>query len=156
MQKNYNETFAEIRALCAGEDDQVALMATISCHLYQQIEGFDWVGFYRVVSDDVLKIGPYQGGHGCLVIPFDKGVCGSAARLKQIQIVDDVDQFEGHIACSASTKSELVIPLVDAAGEVFAVLDIDSDRPAFFGQQDAEMLDRLLREIFSDGSAHAV
>lgn len=156
MQKNYTETLDEVRALCAGEDDPVALMATVSCHLYRQIDGFDWVGFYRVVSDGVLKIGPYQGGHGCLVIPFDRGVCGAAARLKQIQIVDDVDQFEGHIACAASTKSELVIPLFNAAGEVFAVLDIDSDRPAFFDQQDADLLDRLLREIFSGQSAYAV
>ena len=75
------------------------------------LTGFDWVGFYRVVAPDVLKIGPYQGGHGCLVIPFDRGVCGAAARKEAIQLVDDVDLFDGHIACSSSTKSELVIPL---------------------------------------------
>ena len=108
MPHYFQQTIDEVRALCAGEKDEIALMATISCHLYQQIEGFDWVGFYRVVDKNILKIGPYQGGHGCLVIPFDKGVCGAAARLKQIQIVDDVDQFDGHIACSSSTRSELV------------------------------------------------
>ena len=150
------QTLTEIKAICAGETDPIALMATISAHLYQQIDGFDWVGFYRVVDQGLLKIGPYQGGHGCLVIPFDTGVCGAAARSKQIQLVDDVDQFDGHIACSASTRSELVIPLFDKSGEVFAVLDIDSDQPAFFDQQDADTLDRLLREIFLGGSGHGV
>jgi len=156
MAKNYQQTLTEIKAMCAGESDSIALMATISAHLYQQIDGFDWVGFYRVVDQGLLKIGPYQGGHGCLVIPFDKGVCGAAARLKQIQLVDDVDQFEGHIACSSSTRSELVIPLIDAAGEVFAVLDIDSDQPAFFDQHDADQLDTLMRELFSGGPVNVV
>ena len=156
MMKNYQQTLTELRAICAGETDPVALMATISCHLYQQIDGFDWVGFYRVVEPGLLKIGPYQGGHGCVVIPFDKGVCGAAARLKQIQLVDDVDQFEGHIACSSSTRSELVIPLFDRTGEVCAVLDIDSDQLAFFDQHDADQLDALMRDVFSAGPAHAV
>ena len=149
MNLNFQQTLKEVRALCLGETDEIALMATISCHLHQQIEGFDWVGFYRVVDKGILKIGPYQVGHGCLVIPFDKGVCGAAARLKQIQIVDDVDQFDGHIACSSSTRSELVIPLFDASAEVFALLDIDSDQPAFFNKQFAVKLDRLLRELFN-------
>ena len=156
MQKDYTETVNEIRALCEGEDDPVALMATVSCHLYQQIDGFDWVGFYRVVEQGLLKIGPYQGGHGCLVIPFDKGVCGAAARLKQTQIVDDVDQFDGHIACAASTRSELVIPLMNSAGEVFAVLDIDSDQPAFFDQHDASVLGAMLRAVFRTGPADVI
>ena len=124
-------------------------MATISCHLYQQIERFDCVGFYRVVDKVILKIGPYQGGHGCLVIPFDKGVCGAAARLEQIQIVDDVDQFDGHIACSSSTRSELVVPIFDSSAQLFAVLDIDSDQHAFFNKQYAEKLDSLLRDLFT-------
>ena len=156
MPKDYQQTLTEITAMCAGETDPISLMATISCHLYQQVDGFDWVGFYRVVDQGLLKIGPYQGGHGCLVIPFDRGVCGAAARLKQIQLIDDVDQFDGHIACSSSTRSELVIPLFDAAGEVFAVMDIDSDQPAFFDQQDADQLDELMVKLFSDRSTHAV
>ena len=156
MPKDYQQTLTEVTAMCAGETDPIALMATISCHLYQQVDGFDWVGFYRVVDRDLLKIGPYQGGHGCLVIPFDKGVCGAAARLKQIQLVDDVDQFAGHIACSSSTRSELVIPLFDPAGHVFAVLDIDSDQPAFFDQHDADQLDKLLRTVFANGPGHVI
>ena len=76
MLLDFQHTINEVRSLCAGETDEIALMATISGHLYQQIEGFDWVGFYRVVDKNILKIGPYQGGHGCLVIPFDKGFAG--------------------------------------------------------------------------------
>ena len=149
MPLDFQKTINEVRSLCAGETDEIALMATISCHLYQQIEGFDWVGFYRLVDKDILKIGPYQGGHGCLVIPFDKGVCGAAARLEQIQIVDDVDQFDGHIACSSSTRSELVVPIFDSSAQLFAVLDIDSDQHAFFNKQYAEKLDSLLRDLFT-------
>ena len=149
MPHDFLQTIYEVRALCAGETDEIALMATISCHLYQQIEGFDCVGFYRVVDKDILKIGPYQGGHGCLIIPFDGGVCGAATKLKQIQIVDDVDQFDGHIACSSSPQSEFVIPIFDSSDQVFAVLDIDSDQRAFFDKQYAEQLDRLLRDLFT-------
>ncbi len=156
MKLDFQQVIKEVKALCAGETDEIALMATISCNLYQQIEGFDWVGFYRVVDKDILKIGPYQGDHGCLVIPFDKGVCGAAARLKQIQIVDDVDQFDGHIACSSSARSELVIPLFDNSGQVFAVFDIDSNHHAFFNKQYAEQLDKLLRELFTAGSEDAI
>ena len=81
-----------------------------------QMIGFDWTGFYRVVAPELLKIGPYQGGHGCLVIPFSKGVCGAAARENRVQLVDDVHAFPGHIACSSSTLSEIVLPVRDGAG----------------------------------------
>ena len=143
------DLIARICALCDGEDDKIAIMATVSAELYHGVDGFDWVGFYRVVSPGLMKIGPYQGGHGCLVIPFDRGVCGAAARQKAIQIVDDVERFDGHIACSASTKSELVIPCFDACGELLGVLDIDSDKPAFFNTGDARKLDQMLRCLFS-------
>ena len=156
MPLDFQQTIHEVRSLCAGETDEIALMATISCHLYQQIEGFDWVGFYRVVDKDILKIGPYQGGHGCLVIPLAKGVCGAAARLEQIQIVDYVDQFDGHIACSSSTRSELVVPIFDSSAQLFAVLDIDSDQHAFFNKQYAEKLDSLLRDLFTAGVEDAI
>ena len=106
-------------------------MATVAAELYQAVEGFDWVGFYRVTEPGLLKIGPYQGGHGCLVIPFDKRVCGAAARTGETQRVDDVDAFPGHIACAASTRSEIVVPVRNGAGDLIAVLDIDSDTPAF-------------------------
>jgi L-methionine (R)-S-oxide reductase len=108
---------------------------------------FHWVGFYRVVSPGLLKVGPYQGGHGCLTIPFDRGVCGRCAREKMTQIVADVSQLPYHIACSSTTLSEIVVPLLDSAGEVRAVLDIDSDFPDAFDSLDQEFLERLVAEI---------
>ena len=97
----------------------------------------------------MLKLGPYQGGHGCLLIPFDKGVCGAAARQKQTQIVDDVHQFDGHIACAASTQSELVIPVFDKSHNLMAILDIDSNQAAFFSEALAAQLETLLADLFS-------
>ena len=139
---------ARVRALTAGETDAIALMATVACELYRSDARFDWVGFYRVVAPDLLKIGPYQGGHGCLVIPFARGVCGAAARTRRTQIVPDVNAFPGHIACAASTRSEIVVPVFDAAGALIAVLDIDSDRPDAFDETDAAALESLLAEVF--------
>ena len=144
------DLFARIFALCKGEDDSIAIMATVSAELFHAIDGYDWVGFYRVVAPDLLKVGPYQGGHGCLVIPFDRGVCGAAARRQAIQLVDDVNRFEGHIACSSSTKSELVIPCFNQGGQLLGVLDIDSDQPHFFTWQDADQLDQMLRQLFQN------
>ena len=147
--RDYSEVTARILALCEGEDDVISLMATISAELYHSFEGFDWVGFYRVTSPNLLKIGPYQGGHGCLVIPFDKGVCGAAARTKTPQLVDDVNAFEGHIACSSSTLSEIVIPVFDNDENLIGVLDIDSDKPAFFTKDDLRALTAMLSACFA-------
>ena len=147
-----HDLIARTHALCEGEDDPISIMATVSAELFHAIDGYDWVGFYRVVAADLLKIGPYQGGRGCLVIPFDRGVCGAAARKGAIQLVDDVDLFEGHIACSSSTKSELVIPFFNQSGQLLGVLDIDSDQPHFFTWQDADQLDQLLRQLFQNTS----
>lgn len=138
-----------IAALCEGETDDVALMATLACEIHHSDERFDWTGFYRVTEPGLLKIGPYQGGHGCLVIPFDRGVCGAAARTGEIQLVPDVDAFPGHIACAASTRSEIVLPVRNGAGEIIAVLDIDSDRPDAFTEDDARELDAILRSVFA-------
>ena len=96
----------KIARICADEDDVVTLMVVIAADLYKSVVRFDWVGFYRVAMPGMLKLGTYQGEHGCLVMPFDKGVCGAAARYCQVQVVDDVSQFDGHIACSALTQSE--------------------------------------------------
>jgi len=137
-----------IEAVCAGERDPITLMAVIAGELYQSVDGFDWVGFYRVVAPDLLKLGPYQGGHGCLVIPFDKGVCGAAARTGTVQLVDDVELFDGHIACSSSTKSELVIPVYDDRQNLVAVLDIDSDQQCFFSVDQVSQLAALLARLF--------
>lgn len=147
----YPELAQRIEALTAGETDQVALMATIACEVHHADDRFDWTGFYRVVQPDLLKIGPYQGGHGCLVIPFDKGVCGAAARTGEVQLVPDVDAFPGHIACASSTRSELVVPVRGARGEIIAVFDIDSDQPDAFTEKDARALQSILDGVFSNG-----
>ena len=145
---DYQDLAARIRALTEGETDEVALMATMACELHHSDDRFDWTGFYRVVAPDLLKIGPYQGGHGCLVIPFARGVCGAAARTRQTQIVDDVEAFPGHIACSSSTRSEIVLPVIGRDDRLIGVLDIDSDRPDAFDQSDADALSAMLAEVF--------
>ena len=144
-----SELKSRILALIEGEDDVIAKMATVTCEVFHNRNGFDWVGFYRVTSPQMLKIGPYQGGHGCLQIPFDRGVCGAAAREEKTQLVDDVDAFPGHIACSSSTRSELVLPCFDVSGALIAVFDIDSDIPAFFTAQDQAFYEDLLAQVFS-------
>lgn len=145
---NYADLSANIAALCAGEDDVIALMATIACEVHHADDRFHWTGFYRVVAPELLKIGPYQGGHGCLVIPFSRGVCGAAARLGQTQLVADVNAFPDHIACSTTTQSELVVPVWNAAGDLIGVFDIDSDEPAAFTQTDADEIGALLAGVF--------
>ena len=145
----YHELEQRILSLVEGEDDRISLMATIAAELFHAVDGWDWVGFYRVTAPRLLKIGPYQGGHGCLTIPFDRGVCGAAADQMKTQRVDDVDAFPGHIACATSTRSEIVVPVTDAAGALIAVLDIDSDQPAFFSARDQEFLETLMARVFA-------
>ena len=146
---DYSALSARIDALCENETDEIAVMATIACEVHQSDDRFDWTGFYRVTEPQMLKIGPYQGGHGCLVIPFSRGVCGAAARSRDIQIIADVEAFEDHIACSSLTRSELVIPVCNAKGELMAVFDIDSDQPNAFAAEDAAALNDILARIFS-------
>lgn len=145
---DYAELRQAILAITEGEDNQVSLMATLACEIHHADDRFDWTGFYRVTAPELMKIGPYQGGHGCLMIPFSRGVCGAAARTGQVQLVADVEDFPGHIACSSSTRSELVIPLWDSAGGLIGVLDIDSDQPGAFNQTDADALVEILEVVF--------
>ena len=145
---DYPALAAAIASLTDGETDAVALMATVACEVHHADDRFDWTGFYRVVAPGLLKIGPYQGGHGCLVIPFDRGVCGACARTGTAQLVPDVEAFPGHIACSSSTRSELVLPVRDGAGRLIGVFDIDSDRPDAFTDADAVELQAILDATF--------
>ena len=140
----------QILALTKDETDTVAVMATVVCELHHGHSKADWTGFYRVVAPDLLKIGPYQGGHGCLVIPFSRGVCGAAAREGKVLNVPDVDAFPGHIACSSSTRSELVLPVWNAKGKLLGVLDLDSDTPAAFTAEDEAWLVPLLAQVFAN------
>ncbi|CRL16296.1 GAF domain-containing protein [Phaeobacter italicus] len=145
---DYADLARTIAALTEGETDDVALMATVACEVHHSDERFNWTGFYRVVAPELLKIGPYQGGHGCLQIPFSRGVCGAAARTGEVQLVPDVDAFPGHIACASSTRSELVLPVLNGAGEVIAVFDLDSDLPDAFTSEDAKALTEILKAVF--------
>ncbi len=140
---------ARITALVEGEGDVISKMATIACELFHSDDRFDWVGFYRVTGPEMLKIGPYQGGHGCLTIPFSRGVCGACATARETLIVPDVEAFSDHIACSTSTRSEIVLPVIDPAGELIGVLDIDSDQRDAFSGDDAEFLADILRSAFT-------
>ena len=149
MTADYPRLARTVAALTQGERDVIALMATVVCEVHHADDRFDWTGFYRVTEPGLLKIGPYQGGHGCLVIPFDKGVCGAAARTEQVQLVPDVDAFPGHIACASSTRSELVLPVFGRGGVLIGVFDLDSDQPAAFTDEDALELATILRETFA-------
>jgi GAF domain-containing protein len=152
----YADVAARIEALLDGETDWVAAMATVACELHHTFEHYHWTGFYRAVSEHLLVVGPYQGGHGCLRIPFDRGVCGAAARTRQTQLVPDVETFPGHIACSSSTRSEIVVPVVTPDGRLLAVLDVDSDDlDAFTAEEDQEALEALCSRLgaqFADTS----
>jgi GAF domain-containing protein len=145
---DYADLEARVMSLCEGEVDAVALMATVSCEFFHSDERFDWVGFYRVVSPELLKIGPYQGAHGCLVIPFSRGVCGACAKTGETQLVADVEAFPGHIACSSTTRSEVVLPVRNGAGDLIGVFDIDSNQPDAFSQADADHIERILGLVF--------
>lgn len=143
----YEAALKRIGALLDGETDWIAAMATVATELHHAFDYFHWTGFYRAVSDDLLIVGPYQGGHGCLRIPFERGVCGAAARTRETQFVPDVEAFPDHIACSSSTRSEVVVPVLTPGGALLAVLDVDSDDPAAFTETDQRFLERLCTRL---------
>lgn len=141
----YTELKEQMRLVLDGIDDPVAGMATLSALLYGAL-GFLWAGFYRVVEPgELLRIGPYQGSLGCLEIPFGKGVCGIAAAERRAMIVDDVNLFPGHITCDPRSRSEIVVPVFGASGDLIAVLDIDSDEPAAFNEDDQAGLEEIVQ-----------
>lgn len=146
-EKVCGDVYQRILALVAGETDEVALMATVACELHHGFPYFNWTGFYRVVESDILKVGPYQGGHGCMVIPFHRGICGRCARTGITVNIADVHAEADHIACSGTTRSEIVVPVFDAKGQLRAVLDVDSDSPAAFDETDEDFLERVC-ELF--------
>lgn len=143
-----DEALPQIRAAVEGELDEVALEATLACLLWEALPQTNWCGFYRRVGERTLAVGPYQGGMGCLRIAFERGVCGAAARSSQVQLVPDVQAFPGHIACDDATRSELVIPLLDGAGFLRGVLDLDSPHRDAFSEGEAQRLEALLAGAF--------
>ncbi len=144
--EKYEALFPQIRALVEGETDAVANLANV-CAALKETFGFFWVGFYLVKSGE-LVLGPFQGPVACTRIRKGKGVCGTAWESASVQLVPDVDQFPGHIACSSASKSEIVVPLL-RDGEVIGVLDVDSDQKADFDYTDQEHLTRLCAWLVS-------
>jgi L-methionine (R)-S-oxide reductase len=149
--ERYRTALEEITAVLDGEPDRVAQMATVAALLAAAFPEFFWTGFYVVdpTRTDELVVGPYQGTLGCLRIAFSRGVCGAAARTRQTQVVDDVHAFPGHIACDSRSRSEIVVPVLDAAGELIAVLDVDATTPAAFDAEDAAGLQAVVQAIFA-------
>ena len=141
--KAYEEAIRRLRQVLAGETDRITAMSQIACELYHAFEPFHWVGFYRCVGNEQLKVGPYQGGHGCSTIDYSRGVCGKCATEQRTQIVADVSKIPHHIACSTTTQSEIVVPVIDGRRNLIAVLDIDSDHPSAFDHLDAQMLEQI-------------
>lgn len=139
-EEKYNELFPQIESVLSVETDIIANMANVSAMLHEAF-GFWWTGFYRVV-DDVLVLGPFQGPMACTRIKKGKGVCGTAWAEAKSQVVPDVHKFPGHIACSSVSNSEIVVPIFHA-GEVVAVLDIDSAEFNTFDETDRIWLEKL-------------
>jgi len=130
----YRELAAAADSLTDGEPDAVANMANVAALLWETLPDLNWAGFYRNVGGE-LVLGPFQGRAACIRIPFGKGVCGAAAASREVQCVDDVNAFPGHIACDSASVSELVVPLVHD-GRLLGVLDLDSPRRARFDAED--------------------
>ena len=139
----YQELLEKIEALIVDETDIITVMSTISCEVYHTFDYYNWVGFYRLVDEKTLKVGPYQGGHGCLTIDISKGVCGKCAREKKVQLENDVTKLPFHIACSSETRSEIVLPIIDENGKLRAVFDIDSPQMNVFDKIDRNYLERI-------------
>ncbi len=144
----YQNILKNIESLIEGEADTISIMSTISCELYQAFEQWNWVGFYRLVDEKTLKVGPYQGTHGCLTIDINQGVCGKCAREQKVQIENDVTKLPHHIACSTDTKSEIVLPVFDKSGQLEAVLDIDSLELNSFDTIDEKYLTEVADKVY--------
>lgn len=144
MTKNtfYRDLYTQVEALISDEPDVIANMANVSALLFEQLSDVNWVGFYRMVNDE-LVLGPFQGKVACIRIPVGRGVCGTAVSENKVQRIADVHEFDGHIACDASTNSEIVLPLT-MNNKVIAVLDIDSVAFNRFDADDQVGLEKII------------
>ena len=146
----YERVAGQLRAVLDASSSRTVRMVTINCLLKTNLPYYFWVGFYEVVGER-LEVGPYQGTLGCLMIDFGRGVCGKAARTRQTQVVRDTHALaEGteHIACDPNSRSEIVVPVLDAHNELIAVFDVDSTLEGSFDATDRHYLERLLGEWF--------
>ena len=144
----YEDAIRQLDSILAGESHAILKMATINCVLREALPYYFWVGFY-LVHDGELVVGPYQGTLGCLHISYDRGVCGAAARTGAVQVVPDVEQFPGHIACDSKSRSEICVPVHDREGSLIAVFDVDSTELGAFDAIDEACLSRIMRQHFS-------
>ena len=143
----YEEIIPQIKSLIEGEDNTIGVLANVTAFLHTAFgEHFFWVGFYLVKGDELL-LGPFQGTIACYRIKKGRGVCGTAWQRGETIIVDDVEQFPGHIACSSLSRSEIVVPVKDATGNVTAVLDIDSTELSAFNKTDREGLETIVKML---------
>ncbi|MEO6226754.1 MAG: GAF domain-containing protein [Thermomonas sp.] len=142
--ERYSQLLDQTRGLLHGERDRIANAANLSSLVYHALPDLNWVGFYFFDGTE-LVVGPFQGQPACVRIPLAKGVCGAAATTRETQRVEDVDAFPGHIACDSASKSELVVPLVGANGELIGVFDIDSPLRARFSVEDQEGLENIAK-----------
>ena len=138
----YRSLTAQAEALLQGERDPVANAANLAALIFHAVSGLNWAGFYFLRGDE-LVVGPFQGKPACVRIAIGRGVCGTAAERRETVRVEDVDRFEGHIPCDADSRSEVVVPLIDATGSLLGVLDLDSPEPARFDAADAAGFERL-------------
>jgi L-methionine (R)-S-oxide reductase len=145
----YRDLASALEGLVAGESDAIANMANVAALIWETLPDLNWAGFYRNVGGE-LVVGPFQGRPACVRIPFGSGVCGTAAATLQVQRIDDVNAFPGHIACDSASASEIVVPIV-RDGKLLAVLDIDSPKTGRFSDEDeagcvrlAEILAKVL------------
>ena len=143
-QETYKLLLAQVKAMVKDESDPVANMANVAALIHEAFH-FWWTGFYRVI-DNQLVLGPFQGPVACTRIGFGKGVCGTSWKERKTLVVDDVEQFPGHIACSSESRSEIVVPIIKQ-GEVIGVLDIDSEKLATFDQTDKEWLEQVAEMV---------
>lgn len=147
--KIYDEVIKQIMAVVDGEPSATARYASAACLLSEAFDYYFWTGFYVVdpVKKSELIVGPYQGTLGCLRIPFGRGVCGTCAQTLETQLVADVHAFPGHIACDSRSNSEIVVPVLNEAGELAAVLDVDSVDLNSFDLTDKEQLEYLCQGL---------
>lgn len=138
----YQELYQQVEALTCDEPDTIANMANISALLFEHLAAVNWVGFYRLINNE-LVLGPFQGKVACLRIPVGKGVCGTAVSENQTQRIADVHAFDGHIACDATSNAEIVIP-IRLNDKVIAILDIDSTVLDRFDEEDQQGLEAII------------
>ena len=148
IESDYHTILGQISALTFNEKDVIANMANISAVLFNSLDEVNWAGFY-LLKDDQLVLGPFQGQPACIRIPMGKGVCGSAAEARKTLVIEDVHQFEGHIACDSASNSEIVIPIIKN-DQLIGVLDIDSPSFSRFSNNDAVNLNQVV-EILVNG-----